>query len=100
MLQTANLSGLSESTMWRQVNDFGWHRVQHSPNWSVLPEDARIMTLRSAAVSVRGAPTAATVAADISSTSAADAAPLPLPADTSATLVAAPASADAGDDEL
>jgi hypothetical protein len=24
-------------TKWREVDDFGWHRVQHSPNWEELP---------------------------------------------------------------
>jgi hypothetical protein len=28
--------------MWKCVDDFGWHRVQKSPNWSVLPKSNRI----------------------------------------------------------
>lgn len=25
-----------QSEMWREVNDFNWHRAQHSPNWAIL----------------------------------------------------------------
>ena len=28
--------------MWKCVDDFGWHRVQKSPNWNVLPKSNRI----------------------------------------------------------
>jgi hypothetical protein len=28
----------SAGDMWRQVDDFGWHRVHASPNWSLLPQ--------------------------------------------------------------
>ena len=28
--------------MWAQVDDFRWHRAQHSPNWSVLPAEERL----------------------------------------------------------
>ena len=27
---------------WDQVDDFKWLKVEHSPNWSVLPETARL----------------------------------------------------------
>ena len=22
--------------MWKLVNDFKWHKIQHSPNWAIL----------------------------------------------------------------
>ena len=28
--------------MWDQVDDFKWLKAEHSPNWSVLPEEQRI----------------------------------------------------------
>lgn len=28
--------------MWDQVDDFKWLKAEHSPNWSVLPEEKRI----------------------------------------------------------
>ena len=27
---------------WDQVDDFKWLKAEHSPNWSVLPEEQRI----------------------------------------------------------
>lgn len=34
------VSGLDRSSnYWDNVQDFKWHRVQHSPNWSILPND-------------------------------------------------------------
>ena len=27
---------------WDQVDDFKWLKSEHSPNWSVLPEDSRL----------------------------------------------------------
>lgn len=33
---------LSASGMWAHVADFNWHRAQASPNWSLLPVDARM----------------------------------------------------------
>ncbi len=31
----------SDNGLWCKVEDFNWLRAQQSPNWSVLPEDAR-----------------------------------------------------------
>jgi len=40
-LHTAELDKPRARTMWQNVDDFGWHRTQHSPNWSELRrEDA------------------------------------------------------------
>jgi hypothetical protein len=27
---------------WDQVDDFKWLKVEHSPNWAILPEDQRL----------------------------------------------------------
>lgn len=27
---------------WDQVDDFKWLKMEHSPNWSILPENERI----------------------------------------------------------
>jgi len=36
-------SSLDRSTnTWFQVKDFNWHRQQHSPNWTVIPEEERL----------------------------------------------------------
>jgi hypothetical protein len=35
--------------LWRAVDDFGWHRVQKSPNWDVLPSEQRLTAPREAA---------------------------------------------------
>jgi hypothetical protein len=32
---------LSRPDLWRCVDDFGWHRMQASPNWAVLPAGER-----------------------------------------------------------
>ncbi|KAJ4402903.1 hypothetical protein N0V85_005218 [Neurospora sp. IMI 360204] len=31
-----------KTNMWDQVDDFKWLKAEHSPNWSVLPEEKRI----------------------------------------------------------
>lgn len=31
-----------ERNMWDQVDDFKWLKSEHSPNWSVLPEEERV----------------------------------------------------------
>ncbi|CCC09662.1 hypothetical protein SMACR_03695 [Sordaria macrospora] len=31
-----------KTNMWDQVDDFKWLKAEHSPNWSVLPEEQRI----------------------------------------------------------
>eukprot|EP00949_MAST-11_sp_MAST-11-sp1_P001158 g1158.t1 len=36
-LREANLSEFSEQ--WKDVQDFKWLRAQHSPNWSLVPDD-------------------------------------------------------------
>ena len=35
--------------MWRNVDDFLWHRVQKSPAWDVIPCEKRLLTLPAAA---------------------------------------------------
>lgn len=38
-------AGLQEETsLWDQVNDFGWLRASKSPHWNVLPEAERVAT--------------------------------------------------------
>ncbi|KAF8473914.1 tubulin binding cofactor C-domain-containing protein [Kalaharituber pfeilii] len=32
----------TRQNFWNQVDDFKWLRSEHSPNWSVLPEDQRV----------------------------------------------------------
>ncbi len=27
---------------WDQVDDFKWLKIEHSPNWSIIPEEQRI----------------------------------------------------------
>lgn len=36
-LAAAELDKPRAASMWRCVDDFGWHRTQHSPNWSLVP---------------------------------------------------------------
>ena len=39
-------SGLARmENMWQRVDDFKWHRAQHSPNWCELPEADRVREL-------------------------------------------------------
>ena len=86
--QAAGLGELGGSTMWHQVNDFGWHRVQQSPNWSVLPEDARLTSIvKTDMVTLVGAPAAAP-------------APPVAAAPVAAVATATVAPVDDGDDEL
>ena len=35
--------------MWAQVDDFRWHRSQHSPNWSILPALERVREINGCA---------------------------------------------------
>jgi len=36
-------SGLDlDTNSWAHVKDFNWHRTQHSPNWTVIPEKDRV----------------------------------------------------------
>jgi len=30
------------SNQWDQVDDFKWLKAEHSPNWSILPEEKRL----------------------------------------------------------
>lgn len=30
-----------ETNKWEDVEDFGWLRAQHSPNWDVIPVESR-----------------------------------------------------------
>ncbi len=64
--QRAGLDGEESLTHWKAVNDFNWHRVQQSPNWSVLPEVERVGAggARAAAASPVQAPTAPSAAVD------------------------------------
>eukprot|EP01059_Diplonema_ambulator_P005434 TRINITY_DN15167_c0_g1_i1.p1 TRINITY_DN15167_c0_g1~~TRINITY_DN15167_c0_g1_i1.p1 ORF type:complete len:279 (+),score=95.59 TRINITY_DN15167_c0_g1_i1:51-887(+) len=39
LIDSTTLGGCSNK--WDQVNDFKWLKSQHSPNWSILPEDQR-----------------------------------------------------------
>ncbi len=82
--------------MWKQVNDFKWHRVQQSPHWSVLPEEERLTKLKCSPelVSVLGSPDV--VRAEGASR---ETAPVSGAAVAVATAAAA-APADDGDDEL
>jgi hypothetical protein len=41
-LINAALDKPARPDMWKCVDDFGWHRVQKSPNWNVLPKTSRI----------------------------------------------------------
>lgn len=31
-----------ETNQWDQVDDFKWLKADHSPNWSVMPEEERL----------------------------------------------------------
>lgn len=41
-MRRAGLEKPSAPHLWRSVDDFNWHRVQASPNWSVLPPGQRL----------------------------------------------------------
>lgn len=41
-LKAAALEGIEGLGMWRAVNDFNWHKVQQSPNWSIIPDSERV----------------------------------------------------------
>ena len=42
-METAGLGeSMRQGNMWHSVDDFKWHRAQHSPNWCVLPESERL----------------------------------------------------------
>ena len=34
------------SGMWNQVDDFGWHRAQASPNWKEIPVEDRLSSVK------------------------------------------------------
>ena len=42
--------------LWKQVDDFGWHKVQASPNWAVLPPSTRPTAATHEAVAIDWAP--------------------------------------------
>lgn len=42
-LRAAELDKPRAKTMWQNVDDFGWHRTQHSPNWSQLPYEEYLL---------------------------------------------------------
>lgn len=31
-----------DQNQWNQVDDFKWLKAEHSPNWSILPEEQRL----------------------------------------------------------
>jgi len=40
-------SGLDKLTnTWYQVKDFNWHRQQHSPNWTLIPEGEKVKDIK------------------------------------------------------
>lgn len=91
----------SVAGMWREVDDFGWHKVQASPNWSVLPAAERAMTASSDLISIDWGPHAEYVAQG--GDGAASAADAPAPAPPSEAAAAPPAAAEEegeSDDEL
>ena len=42
ILDKAGLLTPPRPDMWKNVDDFGWHRVQKSPNWDIIPYADRI----------------------------------------------------------
>lgn len=42
LLEKAGLLTPPRPDMWKNVDDFGWHRVQKSPNWDIVPLTERI----------------------------------------------------------
>ena len=50
------VAGPSVAHLWREVDDFGWHKVQASPNWSVLPSSQRATTSAHGSFSVDWSP--------------------------------------------
>jgi hypothetical protein len=35
-------SGELVQNQWNQVDDFKWLKAEHSPNWSIIPEEQRL----------------------------------------------------------
>jgi len=35
-------TGTSSQNQWDHVDDFKWLKAEHSPNWSILPENERL----------------------------------------------------------
>ncbi|KAB8293204.1 hypothetical protein EYC80_007544 [Monilinia laxa] len=40
--ESQNVTDGSVKNQWDQVDDFKWLKVEHSPNWSILPEEERL----------------------------------------------------------
>lgn len=103
------LGQLPAAAMWREVDDFDWHKVQASPNWSVLPPAQRATAAVHAAVTLDwtphgeyleggtdgGAEEGAVVEAAPAAQEAAPTAPEPAPEP-----APAPAAEEDSDDEL
>eukprot|EP01138_Halocafeteria_seosinensis_P007977 gb/GECG01008150.1/.p1 GENE.gb/GECG01008150.1/~~gb/GECG01008150.1/.p1 ORF type:complete len:360 (+),score=54.71 gb/GECG01008150.1/:1-1080(+) len=51
-LKKAELERARELDMWKNVDDFGWHKQQSSPNWSIVPDAERIQSSLSEHVSI------------------------------------------------
>lgn len=81
----AGLEAERAATLWAAVDDFGWHRVQKSPNWSIIAVEARLSSARAGDVeivpstkqhaSVAGAGAGGTAGVDAAAAGAASAAP-------------------------
>lgn len=86
---------------WCEVNDFRWHRVQQSPNWSVLPEGERATSVAAAAaargLSIEGGSGASQGGAASGGSSGSSALPEAEPEAAAPAAVPAPANED---DEL
>ena len=59
------------SELWSHVDDFDWHKVQASPNWSVLPASQRPVQASHDTVTLDWAPHAAYTATPVHTPSAA-----------------------------
>lgn len=43
MLEQANKLEVKSENQWDQVDDFKWLKSEPSPNWSILPDEKRIL---------------------------------------------------------
>lgn len=50
--EAAGLVAERATTMWANVDDFGWHRAHKSPNWSVVPAGERLAAAKSDKVKI------------------------------------------------
>ncbi|CAM9522613.1 unnamed protein product [Chrysoparadoxa australica] len=49
-LEAASLADVTNK--WHEVHDFGWHKTQHSPNWSQIPEGERVCSSKLQGISI------------------------------------------------